>query len=149
MGSAGAQASNTEYGTSGTLAQPTPIGVAAGSAEILYAGFWWKPGWTASVLDAGPDEAPAYGLHQNHPNPFGRSTSIGFSLAAQCHAKMAVYDVTGRELRCLIDGLAPAGNHTITWDGRDESGATVSPGVYFYRLNTGTFQMVRKLIFIK
>ena len=49
----------------------------------------------------------------------------------------------------MIDEVIPAGSHTITWDGEDASGARVSPGVYFYRLNAGQFQMVRKLLVLE
>ena len=149
MGSAGAPSSDAEYRSSGTLAQPTPIGVAAGASQGLYAGFWGKHFWTASVLESDSGGTLADGLCQNHPNPFTGVTSITFSLARQAHARMAVYDVKGRRVKCLIDENIPAGNRTVTWDGSDASGVRVSPGVYFYRLDTGSCQKVKKLLVLE
>jgi len=149
IGSAGAPVSDAEYHTAGTLAQPTPIGVATGSTELLYAGFWWKPGCTASVLETDPDKKPAYRLRQNSPNPFSRSTTIGFSLARGGYVDLTVYDVTGRRVRCLVQGISPAGHHTVAWDGRDATGTRVSPGVYFYRLRAGSFETVKKMLILQ
>jgi hypothetical protein len=149
IGSAGAPATNAEYRVAGTLGQPTPIGIATGSPGNLYAGFWWRPWSTASVLATHGDEVLADRLLQSYPNPFAGSTVIAYSTAAPGHVDITVFNVMGRRVRCLVSEDCSAGRHEVTWDGRDEGGARVSPGVYFYRFKTGSFDSVRKMLVLK
>ena len=88
-------------------------------------------------------------LHQNHPNPFNPSTTISFSLKSRGHANLAVYDVAGRLVRVLIDGVMEAGPRDVTWDGRDNAGRGVASGVYFYRLEAGEFIETRKMVLLR
>jgi len=85
-----------------------------------------------------PGEAlpQAVSLRQNYPNPFNPMTSIAFSLPAAEQVKLAVYDVAGRHVRTLHDGVAAAGEHTVVWDGTDQAGRAVPSGTYVYRLIT-------------
>jgi hypothetical protein len=69
-----------------------------------------------------------------HPNPFNPQTQLGFALHAAGWVKLDVYDVSGRHVRRLQDGLMNAGRHERTWDGRDDAGRTLPSGVYFARL---------------
>jgi hypothetical protein len=85
----------------------------------------------------------------NYPNPFNPSTSISFSLPASGKASLTVYDITGRKVRELISGVLPAGKSTAVWDGRDDSGRTVSSGVYFSRLTMGKNAVVGKMLLMK
>jgi hypothetical protein len=149
IGSAGASAANAEYGLAGTLGQPTPIGIATGDAGYLYAGFWWRPWSTAAVLNTPDDGTITDGLVQSYPNPFTGSTVIAFSSAAGGQVEIAIFDVTGRRVKCLVSEVRPAGFYEVTWDGRDEGGARVSSGVYFYRLKTGAFSAVRKMLVLE
>ena len=72
------------------------------------------------------------------PNPFVAGTTFRFALPSGGRADLRVYDVAGREVRALVDGmLAGPGTHTILWDGRDGDGRPSPPGVYFLRLHTG------------
>jgi hypothetical protein len=66
-----------------------------------------------------------------YPNPFNPSTVIGFQLSVLGEARLAVYDILGREVAVLVDGMMPAGSHSATFDGR-----TLSSGVYIVRLVT-------------
>ena len=75
-------------------------------------------------------------LGQNAPNPFNASTRIEFDLPVGSAAELTVYDVLGRHIRNLAGGARPAGRHLVFWDGRDNQGADVASGVYFYRLVT-------------
>ena len=73
------------------------------------------------------------------PNPFAGLTHITFGVPADLPAaaggvRLDVYDVSGRLVRRLIEGGRRTGLHTITWDGRDDGGAVVAPGVYVSRL---------------
>ncbi|MCH7761877.1 T9SS type A sorting domain-containing protein [candidate division TA06 bacterium] len=73
-------------------------------------------------------------LHQNEPNPFHGSTVIRYSLPVTTQATLKVYDLTGREVRTLVDGKQEAGSYSVTWDGRDNQGEKAVAGIYFTRL---------------
>ena len=76
-------------------------------------------------------------LYAGQPNPFAASTLIRFDLSAPARVSLAVYDVSGRRLRQLHPrAFEPQGAHLATWDGRDDTGHEVAPGLYFYRLET-------------
>jgi hypothetical protein len=101
----------------------------------------------AQVTPAGP--VLAISLAQNYPNPFNPQTTIAFSITARSHVSLKVFDVNGALVRTLADGTQTAGAHEIRWDGRDDRGASVSSGVYFYRLSTGGFTQTRKMVLLK
>jgi hypothetical protein len=85
-------------------------------------------------------------LRQNVPNPFNPTTSIVFALPVAGAARLAVYDVSGRWVRTLVDGQLGAGEHRASWDGRDARGNKASSGVYFYKLETDAVSRVRKMV---
>jgi len=74
------------------------------------------------------------GLRSAVPNPSAGSAVFAFYLPTVAQAKIALYDVAGRQIRVVADELFTAGYHSIPWDGRDGSGRAVRAGVYFYRL---------------
>jgi hypothetical protein len=86
-------------------------------------------------------------LAQNRPNPFSPSTDISFSIGRTSKVVLAVYDVRGRQVRALVDGILDAGEYNAPWDGRDDRGAPVSSGVYFCRLAVpGHTDMIRMVL---
>ena len=88
-------------------------------------------------------------LGRNRPNPFSDGTKIQLGLPLSGRVSLSVYDVTGRLVQVLIEGTLPAGVHEIPWDSRDASGVPVTTGVYFMRLETGSFQATRKLVVLR
>jgi hypothetical protein len=68
------------------------------------------------------------------PNPFNPQTTLRFVLTQDGPCSLAIYDLQGRRVRALVDGVHPAGDHAVLWDGRDERGTAVASGVYFARL---------------
>ena len=70
------------------------------------------------------------------PNPFNPSTTIAFSLVRSGHVRLDIYSVDGRKVRTLVDEQVSDGEHTATWQGRDEGGRQVASGTYLYRLTT-------------
>lgn len=91
------------------------------------------------------NEVPSgFSLHQNYPNPFNPVTNIKFSLPEAGFVKLAVYDVTGREVAQLVNQNLSAG--TFNYD-FDASG--LSSGIYFYRISTGDFTDVKKMMLVK
>ncbi len=89
---------------------------------------------------AEPESSPAsLTLDQNTPNPFNPLTTIRFSIAESGLVSLTIYDVNGRRVRTLVDGLSSAGYQSVVWDGTDSRGRPVASGVYLYRLtHTGT-----------
>lgn len=88
-------------------------------------------------------------LRQNAPNPFNPSTTITFSLAEGGAAELRVFDVRGRNLRVLAAGDLPAGEHSVTWDGRDDDGRPVPSGIYFYKLRCGGFEGLQRMVLLR
>jgi hypothetical protein len=92
----------------------------------------------------------ASALQQNYPNPFNPETTISFDLSAESVVKLTVYSMTGQVVRTLVDGKAlSAGQYKSVWDGRDENGAKVGSGVYFYQLNAGDFTAKKKMTLLQ
>ncbi|UCD38858.1 MAG: T9SS type A sorting domain-containing protein, partial [Fidelibacterota bacterium] len=81
---------------------------------------------------------------QNYPNPFNSSTIIPYSLRRPAPVKLQVYDVAGRLTRTLCTGNRTAGEHAISWDGRDQCGCSLSSGIYVYALKVGERALISK-----
>jgi flagellar hook assembly protein FlgD len=64
-------------------------------------------------------------------------------------ASIRVYDVAGRLVKTLVSGTAEAGPHNITWDASDNGGRRVGAGVYFYRMDAGSWRSQRKVVFLE
>jgi flagellar hook assembly protein FlgD len=88
-------------------------------------------------------------LSQNAPNPFGMETSIKFVVPLKAQVDLSVYDVSGRLVKSVYNGITDPGQHAARWDGRDGFGASVSPGVYFIRLATPEQSIEKKMVFVK
>jgi hypothetical protein len=88
-------------------------------------------------------------LYQNHPNPFNPRTVIKFSLAADGPAKLIIYDVNGRRIRTLVDNALKAGMHEVVWDGTDDSGHTVTSGVYWSQMQADSYSSNKKMVVLK
>ena len=91
------------------------------------------------------DELPAgYLLEQNYPNPFNPRTTIQYGLPAPGEVRLTVYDVVGREVAVLVEGVVDAGVHQIDFDA-----GLLPSGVYFYRLDTPARTLNRTMILLK
>jgi hypothetical protein len=88
-------------------------------------------------------------LRQNTPNPFNPSTEIGYYLPERGDVSIGVYDVTGRLISELAEGVQEAGDHKITWNGQDSCGREVASGVYFYLLRSGKKELTRKMVLLR
>ncbi|MBU1698878.1 MAG: PQQ-binding-like beta-propeller repeat protein [Candidatus Eisenbacteria bacterium] len=85
----------------------------------------------------------------NYPNPFNLSMHIAFTLLKPGRVVLRVFDVSGRRVRTLIDGRREAKRHEVTWDGRDDLGGVIAPGIYFYVLDTPDQVKTGKVIYLK
>ncbi len=86
----------------------------------------------------------AYRLDQNFPNPFNPATTISFTLQVSGFTSLKVYDVLGREVATVVDGLLEVGYHTYQF-----SGANLASGVYIYRIISGNFAETKKMVLQK
>ncbi|MDH4038915.1 MAG: T9SS type A sorting domain-containing protein [Candidatus Krumholzibacteria bacterium] len=104
-----------------------------------------------SVTAAGPGPAPRQlALYQNVPNPFNPTTVIRYDVPVSgTPVTIRLYDVAGRLVRTLVDEARPAGVHHVSWDGRNGHGESVATGVYFCRMQAGTFVQTRKMVLLK
>ncbi len=88
-------------------------------------------------------------LAQNYPNPFNPVTTIAYSLPERSAVSISVFNILGQEVRQLINKTQSAGNYKIEWDGRDDTGSSVSSGVYLYRIIAGEFRVSKKMLLLK
>jgi hypothetical protein len=86
---------------------------------------------------------------QNYPNPFNRNTTFSYCLSKSTLVKIRIYDSTGRNMRTLVNEMKPAGHYQIVWDGKDNHGKKLNPGVYFCKLQTYEDTVTVGLICIK
>lgn len=89
------------------------------------------------------------GLENNYPNPFNPSTTIAFSLAKPGKTSLAIYNLKGQLVTRLLNADLDRGTHSIQWDGRDSHNRSVASGMYLYRLESGSFRAVKKMLLMK
>lgn len=81
---------------------------------------------------------------------FAKETArIKFSLSEDSRVSLRIYDVTGRLVKTLVEGKNHCGKHVVVWDGRNEIGRKMPPGIYFCRLEAGSSSVTKKLVFVK
>jgi subtilisin family serine protease len=83
-----------------------------------------------------------------YPNPATSFARMSYSLAKEGQATLAVFDANGRRIKVLANGILPAGDHSVTWDMKDEMNRTVKPGLYFTKLNTAGQSVSNRLVVI-
>ncbi|MFH1278238.1 MAG: FlgD immunoglobulin-like domain containing protein [Candidatus Eisenbacteria bacterium] len=114
--------------------------IVSGTAELYY----------QETTNIAAGDAPArVMLGGNRPNPFNPATTIDFTPARKGNVTLAVYDVAGRLVRTLVEGVREAGPQSVSWDGTDGSGRPAAGGVYFARLNADGVTMQRKMVLVK
>jgi hypothetical protein len=123
---------------SGELARVTFRVKSAGAANLALAGVSARDVANHPVpvagVDAGAVADARTGLGFVFPNPFQQAIEIRLSLRRDGPARLAIYDVAGRKVRVLLQGVQPAGARTVSWDGRDDAGLKLAPGAYLVRL---------------
>ncbi len=85
-----------------------------------------------------------FSLSQNYPNPFNAQTTIQYSLPIQSDVSIDIYDILGRKIETLAEGMKPAGNHQAIWDAGDQAS-----GMYFYRIKAGNKIETKKMMLMK
>jgi hypothetical protein len=87
---------------------------------------------------------PDYYLHQNYPNPFNPSTSISYSISERAFVTLKVYDVLGNEIAILVNEEKTIGNYKVDFDA-----SGLPSGIYFYRLQAGSFVETKKMVLMR
>ena len=98
------------------------------------------------VASAVPEE---FHLRQNYPNPFNPVTNVEFGIRNSELVSLTIYDLSGREVRNLVNNRLEAGMHIVVWDGMDNLGESVTSGMYFYRLQAGNFVAAKKMLLVR
>lgn len=101
---------------------------------------------SGALTPSNPDEIS---LQQNYPNPFNPETMIRFMLRSRKRVIVQVYDLTGKRIKVLLDGLVGAGAHNVSWNGLDHSGRPASSGIYFYQLVSDGFTETRPMVLLR
>ena len=90
-----------------------------------------------------------FNLQQNYPNPFNPETQISFTIPRALRVSLKIYNITGQEVRTLVNDNKSAGTHTVRWDGSNNQGIKVASGVYVYTIKAGNFLQSKKMTFMK
>ena len=99
---------------------------------------------TAQVVGSSGEQESGFYLEQNYPNPFNPQTTIQIRLPEAGEVRLAVYDVLGRQVRVLAQGVLSQGTHHYTFDAAD-----LASGIYFYQLATPTGVNTRQMVLMK
>ena len=104
---------------------------------------------STDINDELADLPTDYILSQNYPNPFNPSTEISFILPEASEVKLGVYNTLGQKIATLVEENLSAGQHTTAWDGRTDDGASVTSGIYFYRIDANQYNETKKMVMMK
>lgn len=107
---------------------------------------------TMGIIGVSPisSEVPTvYSLSQNYPNPFNPTTKINFSLPKQENVSIKIYDIMGRLVYTLVNQKMQPGRYETIWTSINNNGNTVASGVYFYRIEAGSFVESKKMILVR
>ena len=144
-----------------TLSPALPAGLSFDAATRTIAGTPTAEGETAytyTVTDANGASTSlslqtlpaAFSLADNFPNPFNPATTIQYALPQAADVELTVYNVLGQPVRTLIAEHQSAGRYAVEWDATNDSGHSLSAGMYFYRLQAGgEFHEVKKMLLLK
>jgi len=106
---------------------------------------------TITAVEPRPGEVPSgFELYENYPNPFNPETVIRYELNEGGSVRLSVYNILGRKVVDLVEGLQTSGVYNVTWDGRDDQGYFVASGIYLYRLTMdGRMSQARVMTLLK
>jgi hypothetical protein len=115
--------------------------------------FTTDPPRPVSGVEMNPLVKPAvpmrFALGPAVPNPSRGGTLISYDLPVETQVSLKVYNLSGQLVRTLVAGKEKAGYRQVSWDGRSEVGSHVASGVYFYRMETGSFAATKKLVVVR
>ena len=105
---------------------------------------------SSNVVSADVKLVPGiFALHQNYPNPFNPTTEIQFDIPKATQINVSIFNLMGQKVKTLANKQVASGYHVVQWDGTNDNGVSVSTGMYFYTLNTGSHSAMKKMLFLK
>jgi hypothetical protein len=96
------------------------------------------------ITNNGTEIPKVYALFQNYPNPFNPVTNINFDIPKSSVVRLTVYDLLGKEIKVIVNTVLPAGRYKTDWNAQD-----YASGVYFYKLEAGSFTDRKKMVVVK
>jgi hypothetical protein len=90
-----------------------------------------------------------FSVNQNYPNPFNPVTQINYALPTDCQVTLGIYNILGQKVRTLVNEYQSAGYKSVIWDGKDNQARALATGIYFYRIQAGTFTQTHKMVLVK
>jgi len=88
-------------------------------------------------------------LSPGYPNPFNPTMTVEYELPGARHVTVRIFNLTGQEIRTLVDEMKPPGIHKIEWDGLDHRAQEVSTGLYVVRMIAGDFVDSKKIMHLR
>jgi hypothetical protein len=117
--------------------------------EFFLNATWWLLTDPATAV-GDSDQPPLPGLNlRAWPNPFNPVTTISFTLPETGQLQVGIYDLSGKKVRQLLVGSRSAGEHHVTWDGRDSSGRLAPSGIYLVRAHSDSYVSLTKVVLAK
>jgi hypothetical protein len=104
---------------------------------------------TGGTSDVPDRPAFQWALHQNTPNPVAGMTEVRYEVARTSDVSIKVYNAMGQLVNTLVDDRIDPGRYSANWDGRNFAGDKVASGVYFYKMETGSFSATKKMLIVK
>jgi len=121
--------------------------VVQGVDTVVEAALCWVENGIACPVGDTPQ--PVAMLEQNSPNPFNPQTTIAFEVSRGEDLVVAIYDLMGRRLRVLAEGMHASGRHEVTWNGQDTHGHAMASGTYIVRLDSESGSEARKVMLVR
>jgi hypothetical protein len=124
------------------------INVRMVNAEVAFNGVISSDNDQTVILKTKPN---TYLLSQNIPNPFNPTTIIRYTIPGdeEVSLRLKIYDSRGTIVKTLVNGTSNPGIYSATWNATDDAGRRISSGIYFYRLEAGSFTQTRKMLFLR
>ena len=113
--------------------------------------FWMEMSYSGPLAIAGEIglQPGQFKLHQAYPNPFNPTTTLKYEMGSAGSVSIDVFDVNGRKIRSLYNGIQIPGQHEIRWDAKDDHGRSMSSGVYLFKVNVNGKQQTAKSLLLK
>jgi len=102
-----------------------------------------------SAAESLPVIPTEFTVSQNYPNPFNPTTTISYNLPSSGFVSLTVHDLLGREIATLVSSEQSAGQHSATWNGKNNSGNEMPSGVYLYTVSSGSYTSTMKMLLMK
>jgi hypothetical protein len=121
--------------------------LAAGETITGFDPGYFIPATITSISQKKESQTSGSSLSQNYPNPFVNNTTIEFDIDKYRQVSLIIYDLSGKQVKTLVNRNCSAGSYNMTWDGSNDSGGQVTSGMYFYILRTDNQKISKKMIY--